>query len=54
MGACDPPRPFDVSAAFDTVDRDILLERLEQSFDVVGHALSWSRSYLSGRNQAVV
>src|SRR6218665_3399170 len=37
---------FDVSAAFDTVDHGILLERLKTSFGVVGRPLSWLRAFL--------
>src|SRR6218665_1812116 len=32
---------FDVSAAFDTVDHEILLKRLEISFGLSGNFLSW-------------
>src|SRR6218665_1127814 len=42
---------FDVSAAFDTVDHGILLERLETSFGVVGRPLLW---FLTGRSVSVV
>ena len=45
---------FDVSAAFDTVDHGILLERLEKPFGVVGRSLLWLRDFLSGRSQSVV
>src|SRR6218665_679210 len=45
---------FDVSAAFDTVDHGILFERLETSFGVVGHPLSWLRAILTGRSVSVV
>ena len=44
---------LDLSAAFDTVDYDILFHRLESDFGVVGPALSWLKSYLQGRKQAV-
>ena len=44
---------LDLSAAFDCVDHDILLRRLEISFGFTGSALGWIRSYLSGRRQYV-
>ena len=44
---------LDQSAAFDVVDHDILMERLEHSFGPTGHVLAWIRSYLIGRSQCV-
>jgi len=44
---------LDMSAAFDTVDHKILLERLEVSFGVKGQALAWLSSFLTDRTQVV-
>ena len=43
---------IDLSAAFDMVDHDLLLGKLEL-FGLTEGTLSWFRSYLSGRSQAV-
>ena len=45
---------LDLSSAFDTVDHQVLLRRLQVTFGITGNALSWFRSYLSGRSQRVV
>ena len=42
-----------MSAAFDTVDHDILLHRIQDSFGIKGQALSWLRSFLESRTQQV-
>ena len=42
-----------LSAAFDTVDHDILITRLKHRFGITGKALGWTQSYLSGRTQFV-
>ena len=44
---------LDISAAFDTVDASILLERMEVYFGVTGRALQWLCSYLTQRRQCV-
>ena len=44
---------LDLSAAFDTVDHDILLKRLEKRVGIKGQCLSWFVSYLTDRRQAV-
>ena len=45
---------LDLSAAFDTVDHDILLHRLEESFGLTGSVLNWLSSFLHGRTQQVI
>ena len=44
---------LDLSAAFDTIDHDILFTRLQSRFGIYGSALNWIKSYLSDRVQCV-
>ena len=45
---------LDLSAAFDTIDHSLLLERLHTTFGISGSALQWLRSYILDRFQVVV
>ena len=45
---------LDLRAAFDTVNHDTMLRRLEYTFGIQGKALSWFASYLSGRTQRIM
>jgi len=44
---------LELSAAFDTVDQDILLSHLQERFVVTGEPLLWFRPYPSSRMQYV-
>ena len=55
---CDEKKPtivllLDLSAAFDTVDQEKLLEILKNEIGIVGIALEWFRSFLTERTQRV-
>ena len=40
---------LDLSAAFDTIHHDILFSKMENTLGIMGQALAWFKSYLSGR-----
>ena len=44
---------LDLSAAFDTIDHNILMERLHSVFGVSDVALKWIGTYLQGRSQYI-
>lgn len=44
---------LDLSAAFDTVDHETILQRLRVSYGLGGNVVSWFTSYLGGRTQSV-
>ena len=44
---------LDLSAAFNSINHDILIARLQDRFGIGGTTLEWFRSYLSGRSQCV-
>ena len=45
---------LDLSAAFDTVDHDLLLKRLHFRYRFDGAILNWISSYLRSRTQQVL
>jgi len=44
---------LDLSAAFDTIDHDILITRLSSWFGIHGSVLNWFKSYLSSHTFGV-
>ena len=44
---------LDLSAAFDTVEHDVLLQRFQETVGIHGSALNWCRSYFADRTQSV-
>ena len=41
---------LDLSAAFDTINHKLLLQKLKHMYGIKGAVLSWITSYLSGRS----
>ena len=44
---------LDLSDAFDTVDHQILLSRLQHDYGITGRVIEWVQSYLTGRTQFI-
>ena len=44
---------LDLSAASDSVDHDMLLQRLQTSYGLGGNAIAWIASYLTGHTQYI-
>ena len=44
---------LDLSAAFDTIDHEVLLSRLQSRIGIVGKALKWLTSYIKNRSYLV-
>jgi hypothetical protein len=45
---------LDLSSAFDTIDYDIMSQRLPEIFNIKGTVLNWTSSYLQGRTNRVL
>ncbi|XP_072030516.1 uncharacterized protein [Amphiura filiformis] len=44
---------LDLSSAFDTIDHDILVDRMQREFGITGSAKNWFNSYLRDRSNRV-
>ena len=44
---------LDLSAAFDTIVHDILVDKLRNCFGIDGTVLAWIKSYLNDRQQQI-
>ena len=45
---------LDLTAAFDTINHELLINKLKRSYGLDGHVINWIRSYLSERSVHVV
>ena len=45
---------LDLSAAFDTIDHSLLLNRLHDMFGICGTALQWFKEYITNRTQKII
>ena len=52
-GKCTMLLALDISAAFDSLNHDVLCSRLESTFGLSGAVLTWFKSFLSNRSQYV-
>jgi hypothetical protein len=52
-GTCTALTLLDLSAAFDTIDHSILLNRLVNEYGLAGTVIKWFSSYLSNRRQSI-
>ena len=50
---CISPVLLDLSAAFDTIDHDMFLQRLVTEYALTGEVVTWMRSYLVNREQNI-
>ena len=44
---------LDLTAAFDVINHELLLQRMEKRYGITGTVLQWFRSYLTGRVKSV-
>ena len=52
-GKCTVPLSLDLSAAFDTINHNVLLNRLQYMYGITGTAFKWFQSYIEQRKKQV-
>ena len=52
-GKCTVPVSLDLSAAFDTINHNVLLNRLQYMYGITGTAFKWFQWYIEQRNNQV-